>query len=302
MRRTYRLGRTLGVGTFGSVKQAATVETGLGVAIKTIEGVDGAESEARVLAELRHPSIITLHGSFYGEDGFLRLILEIMPQSLDRLLHEVAKDRGLSGHDIIVYSSQMFAALAHCHSHNYVHCDIKPQNLLVGPSVVQLKIADLGSATKRGTVRDTYYCSRWYRPPEVIFSAQVAEPAQDVWSAGTVLAEMYTLQPIFQGGGSVEQMAAIIAILGTPSAGEMQALSGAPFRMTPEIPPFPWSVILGAHSNNPCATLLAKCLRYNPAERISAAEASRRSGECSKGQVGSVNVNRLQAADCVGQR
>jgi glycogen synthase kinase 3 beta len=66
------------------------------------------------------------------------------------------------------------------------HRDIKPQNILVDPNTLVLKICDFGSAKRlvKGEPNVAYICSRYYRAPELIFGATDYSTAIDVWSIG----------------------------------------------------------------------------------------------------------------------
>jgi|ERR1700733_1072040 len=91
-----------------------------------------------------------------------------------------------------LYAYQNFRSLAYIHALGICHRDIKPQNLLIDPTVHVLKLCDFGSAKRiiKGEVNVSYICSRYYRAPELIFGATDYTPAIDVWSCGCVIAEL----------------------------------------------------------------------------------------------------------------
>ncbi|CAH2077818.1 unnamed protein product [Thlaspi arvense] len=90
------------------------------------------------------------------------------------------------------------------HSHGYVHCDIKPDNVLVFPSKTvgepwDLKLADFGlSKEPCQDSRSLYGGTKQYMPPESCGPNRVIGPAVDIWSLGCVVLQMF--------GGCPERM------------------------------------------------------------------------------------------------
>jgi serine/threonine protein kinase len=125
----------------------------------------------------------------------------------------------------------VLTALAHCHSFGVLHRDIKPGNLLVSSSGI-IQLCDFGlakpftdenndaiivqpSAGESGTKG---LCTLYYRPPEVLLGGPASDPAVDMYSAGTVLAELTTGgKPLFQGQNVLDQLALVFDFLGTPT-------------------------------------------------------------------------------------
>lgn len=97
----------------------------------------------------------------------------------------------------------------------------------MNPETGEVKICDFGSA-KVMELREnnvSYICSRYYRAPELILNSTSYGCEIDMWSAGCILVEMMTLEPIFPGDSSIEQLIEIVKILGTPSARQIQEWS-----------------------------------------------------------------------------
>ncbi|GMN50255.1 hypothetical protein TIFTF001_019415 [Ficus carica] len=89
-------------------------------------------------------------------------------------------------------------------------------NLLVTNDV--LKIADFGLAREASSMPPytEYVSTRWYRAPEVLLQSKSYAPAVDMWAAGAILAELFTLSPIFPGESEIDQLFKICCVLGTP--------------------------------------------------------------------------------------
>ena len=100
----------------------------------------------------------------------------------------------------------------------YFHRDLKPENLLCsGPECV--KIADFGLAreTRSRPPYTDYVSTRWYRAPEVLLRSTNYNSPIDIWAMGCIMAELYTLRPLFPGSSEIDEIFKICAVLGTPS-------------------------------------------------------------------------------------
>ena len=59
--------------------------------------------------------------------------------------------------------------------------------------------------------------TRWYRAPELLFASRHYNLAVDVWSAGAVIAELFSLFPLFPGTNDIDQIYRIFQVMGSPS-------------------------------------------------------------------------------------
>lgn len=89
----------------------------------------------------------------------------------------------------------------------FFHRDLKPENLLCnGPDLV--KVADFGLAREirsRPPYTD-YVATRWYRAPEILLRSTSYNSPVDLWAIGTIMAELYTLRPLFPGSSEVDEI------------------------------------------------------------------------------------------------
>mmetsp|Transcript_15756 Transcript_15756/g.23682 ORF Transcript_15756/g.23682 Transcript_15756/m.23682 type:complete len:717 (-) Transcript_15756:295-2445(-) len=109
---------------------------------------------------------------------------------------------------------QMLEALVYIHSLNLIHCDIKPENIVIRSySKCQVKLIDFGSSCFTTDHLTSYIQSRSYRAPEVILGLEYGAGI-DIWSLGAVLAEMYTGYVLFQNDSISTMLARIDGIVG----------------------------------------------------------------------------------------
>lgn len=230
------------------------------------------------MRKLEHQNIVKLKYFFYSagekkDELYLNLILEYIPETVYRVARHYSKQRQtIPPLYIKLYMYQLFRALAYIHSLGICHRDIKPQNLLLDPETAVLKLCDFGSAKHlvRGEPNVSYICSRYYRAPELIFGATDYSTNIDVWSAGTVLAELLLGQPIFPGDSGVDQLVEIIKVLGTPSREQIQQMNPnyTEFKF-PSIKAHPWQKVFRPRTSPEAIDLVSRLLEYTPTNRLS---------------------------------
>jgi serine/threonine protein kinase len=270
--------RIVGNGSFGVVYVARLNGSGEPVAIKKVlQDKRYKNRELQIMRKLEHQNIVKLLYFFFfnsdeRDDLYLNLILEFVPETVYRVLRQYARQRQqLPLIYVRLYTYQLFRALAYLHHVGVCHRDIKPQNLLIDPESGVLKLCDFGSAKFliRGEPNVSYICSRYYRAPELIFGSTNYTNSIDVWSGGTVFAELLLGRPIFPGESGVDQLVEIIKLLGTPSREQIQQMNPnyREFRF-PTIRAHPWSRVFNSTTPPAAIDLLSKLLEYNPAGRL----------------------------------
>lgn len=106
-------------------------------------------------------------------------------------------------------SHQVLTALEYVHSLDLIHCDIKPENIVMSSySRCNVKLIDFGSSCFTTDRLTSYIQSRSYRAPEVILNAKYDQRI-DVWSYGAVLAELLTGNVLFQNDSVASMLARI---------------------------------------------------------------------------------------------
>ena len=114
------------------------------------------------------------------------------------------------------FAIQLLVSLHYMKEHNIVHCDMKPENILLRKSNKSgIKVIDFGSGTYESEQFYTYIQSRFYRAPEIMMGIRYT-PAIDMWSLGCILFELFIGYPIFAGEDEKEQMQCIMEVKGVP--------------------------------------------------------------------------------------
>lgn len=148
--------------------------------------------EAKAAANLSHPNIVTVH-DFGLDKGQLFIVMEYIPGTD---LKTLIKKRGrFTPEEAVPLLIQACAGIGYAHRAGLVHCDVKPQNILVTPDM-RLKVADFGIARALSTIHpeeqsDVIWGSPQYFSPEQA-SGAAPSPASDVYSLGVIMYEMLT--------------------------------------------------------------------------------------------------------------
>ncbi|XP_071721530.1 serine/threonine-protein kinase MHK [Rutidosis leptorrhynchoides] len=215
----YRSIEEIGDGTCGTVYKAINLETSEIVAVKKMKRKYYVWEECvnlrevKSLRKLNHPNIIKLK-ELVRENNELFFIFEYMEHNLYHIMRE--RQRPFSEEEIRDLMTQLLQGLVHMHKNEYFHRDLKPENLLVTNNT--LKIADFGMAREVSSAPPftDYVSTRWYRAPEVLLQSSRYTPAIDMWAIGAILAELFTLCPLFPGESEIDQWYKICCVLGIP--------------------------------------------------------------------------------------
>ncbi|KAL5726193.1 non-specific serine/threonine protein kinase [Ranunculus cassubicifolius] len=129
----------------------------------------------------------------------LCLVFESLHMNLREVLKKFGRNIGLKLTAVRAYAKQLFIALKHLRNCGVLHCDIKPDNMLVNETKTVLKLCDFGNAMFAGKNEITpYLVSRFYRAPEIILGLTYDHP-MDIWSVGCCLYELYSGKVLFPG-------------------------------------------------------------------------------------------------------
>ncbi|XP_034717947.1 serine/threonine-protein kinase MAK isoform X6 [Etheostoma cragini] len=281
MMNRYTTLRQLGDGTYGSVLMGRSNESGELVAIKRMKRKFYSWEECMNLREvkslkkLNHANVVKLK-EVIRENDHLYFVFEYMKENLYQLM----KDRKKLFPESVLrnISFQILQGLSFIHKHGFFHRDMKPENLLcMGPELV--KIADFGLAREiRSKPPYTDYVStRWYRAPEVLLRSSTYSSPIDLWAVGCIMAELYTLRPLFPGNSEVDEIFKICQVLGTVKKTDWsegyQLASAMNFRFPQCVPTHLKTLIPNA--SNEAIALMKDMLQWDPKKRPTAVQALR---------------------------
>jgi len=208
----YKLIDERGRGSFATVYVARDIENNHIYALKVMhielsnddELLARFQREAHILLNLSDPHIVRIFA--YGEDSNMNYIVMDYIDG-QNLKYYMLNDGPMEALRALNYARQIAEGLDTAHKQGVVHRDIKPQNILVNTHDM-VKITDFGLARGRETVTLTqsnvFMGTAYYISPEQAESGRSADTRSDLYSVATVLFEMLTSRPPFEGETAVD--------------------------------------------------------------------------------------------------
>lgn len=201
----YEIRELIGKGGMANVYKAYDITEKRIVAVKVLceEYLTNEEvkktfiNDYRALAILSHPNIVKIYDYSLDTDP-LYIVMEHVEGIT--LKEYIERQRIVKWQEAIHFISQILRALQHAHDKGIVHCDIKPQNILLLPNAT-IKVTDFGIArfmNKPANSNDSTVGSVEYMSPEQAQNIEIDERS-DIYSIGIVLYEMLTGKLPFTG-------------------------------------------------------------------------------------------------------
>ena len=206
----YEILKSVGFGGMAEVYLAKDVLLDRKIAIKVLRKkfldskaqLEQFKREARSAARLIHPSIVTIYD--VCDEGDISYILMEYVEGVSLKAFEEQNGR-MDPTLAVALTAQLASALDHAHKHNIIHCDIKPQNIVLTEAMVP-KIVDFGISRIVSNETMAFTASvvgsvHYFSPEQAQGLAVTAQ--SDIYSLGIVFYEMLTGKVPFDGNNAV---------------------------------------------------------------------------------------------------
>mmetsp|Transcript_6723 Transcript_6723/g.15259 ORF Transcript_6723/g.15259 Transcript_6723/m.15259 type:complete len:436 (-) Transcript_6723:45-1352(-) len=277
----YSFVQRLGQGSFAVVWKARRKSDGRLVAAKQLKTSPESWEACKQLPEVRAAAQVAdrrhlvqlLEAVRHG--GELFLIFEYIEGSLHHCI--ATATRRLEESQVRWAARRLMMALAAVHAANLVHCDVKPENILVGGMEGSrgptMKLCDFGQSGPPGEIA-SYIGTRWYRAPELFLGSR-GDQSVDLWSAGCTLAELILRRPLVPGSDTRDMLFRISGELGVPEeswplASQVVEVSGRAHAEAGA-----WDALREQGASEASIELLGGLLRYDSTKRLRADRALR---------------------------
>jgi eukaryotic-like serine/threonine-protein kinase len=206
----------LGTGATSRVYLATRASDGQRVVVKVMKSGAAARERAKffllemqVLQKMKHPNVVPISDA--GEaQGVLFFAMPFIDGETIR--QRLSREGAFPMSDATRFARDIALALAHVHSHGVVHRDVKPDNILLGPSAAVLLDFGHARAPAMMSSADSRDAKKYivgtanYVSPEQVAGRRVADSRSDLYSLGCVLLEMLTGQLPFAASSARESM------------------------------------------------------------------------------------------------
>ena len=216
----YKVVRVLGRGAMGEVYEGIDPRLNRSVAIKVISTASRGDpelhanysarfvQEARAVAQLNHPHIVTLY-DFGEENGVAYMVMELVRGDELAAYFDMTQDFHLEFtlEDAVRMTCELLAALGYAHDNGVIHRDVKPANVMLTQDL-RVKLTDFGVARLVHTIaalnatdgETEMVGTPSFMSPEQI-TGQAVGPQSDLFAVGIILYQFLTNERPFRGAG-----------------------------------------------------------------------------------------------------
>jgi len=167
--------------------------------------------EARVTAQLGHPGVVPVHAMGRLEDGRLFFTME---EVTGETLTDVLSSGRLRLRRLVSIFHQVCETMAFAHDRGVVHCDLKPDNIMIG-AYGEVRVLDWGLAlTPDGDIPAAGAVSgtpAWMPPEQARGHSDLLDCRADVYALGAILYRMIVGRPPYEGSDAHQILARVIA-------------------------------------------------------------------------------------------
>jgi serine/threonine protein kinase len=187
---TYILKKTLSQGKYNTVAAGYNKNTHQNVAIKSVYNPDYRKiKEANILKKLHHvPGVIQYIDLFYIKSDTHFLVLEYFGQM--NLKKFLATEGPVSESLAYTIFNQIFFTVHACFQKNILHRKVKPSNILINVSTLEIKLTNFNSASQFDELEFNSQLSHDIAPPEYFIFGTYTADGLFVWSLGLLLYEL----------------------------------------------------------------------------------------------------------------
>lgn len=196
--RGYSITNKIGFGTYSNVFSATKNKKHFALKKSNISKSDGICScfitEMTILKKLKHPHIMEVLDIICFKNEYYYSVMECMDFNLSK--------KNLSFQQIKDYTRQILLGLSYIHKNKIIHCDLKPDNIMIKDNII--KIGDFGLSYftgKKINPIQTFY----YRAPEIFKNEDYSYPI-DIWSLGCIFYEFFTKEILIKGNNNDDQL------------------------------------------------------------------------------------------------
>ena len=229
----------------------------------------GAEKQFSLLTQFDHRNIVKVIEEF-KQNGNQYLITEYFSNNLYNFSKKPTQEK-----DVKQIIKQLLQALSYLHSQNYVHRDVKPDNILLS-SLGEIKLTDFDlcrkvvSGTNPEEKMSRNAVTLYYRPPEIFFGDRNYGVKVDVWGAGCVFIELILGEPVFKANNELGVLGKIIETLGCPSEDNWPGVSNLPNYLPYQGATYQLDKILSGKISEKGLKIIEKMMKLDPSQRESA--------------------------------